>query len=185
MPTTPHAATAYPEEDLYIKSPAETRDLFLAEIEEMRAAHARENRTVVEQYEKLTGQYVAYATGVTGTGSQKTFTGGAVPPDLAALNKLGALGETAAWAPGNAVRLGDKSWAKWDGTKWVVALPTAWAGHTFTDFPGVTSATTPPASTGPDRLVANPTTAWTAGQQITVNGFPFTWSGSAWVVPTP
>lgn len=55
MPTTPHAATAYPEEDLYIKSPEETRDLYLAEIEEMRAAHARENRTVAEQYEKLTG----------------------------------------------------------------------------------------------------------------------------------
>lgn len=55
MPTTPHAATAYPEEDLYIKSPAETEALIRAEIEEIRDAHTRENRTVVEMYQKLTG----------------------------------------------------------------------------------------------------------------------------------
>lgn len=28
--------------------------------------------------------------------------------------------------------------------------------------------------------VASPTTAWTTGQQITVNGFAFNWSGTAW-----
>jgi hypothetical protein len=122
---------------------------------------------------------------VSGTGSQKTFTGGATPPTLEVLNSLGSLGQTSAWAAGNAVRLGDKSWARWDGAKWVVTQPTAWAGHTFTDFPGVTSASTPPAHTGADRLIPNPTAAWGAGQTVTVNGFPFTWTGTAWAVPTP
>jgi hypothetical protein len=181
MPSEPHAATAYPEEHLYIKSPEETSTLFNEAIDALRGRYETHADAVVTQYQKLTGQYVAYATGVTGTGSQRTFTGGAVPPDLAALNKLGALGETTAWAAGNAVRLGDKTWAKWDGAKWVVAVPTAWARHTFTGFDGVT-ATTPPTS---GALVANPTTAWTAGQTVTVNGFPFTWNGTAWVVPTP
>jgi hypothetical protein len=29
-------------------------------------------------------------------------------------------------------------------------------------------------------FIANPTSAWTTGQGIVVNGFAFNWSGSAW-----
>ena len=36
------------------------------------------------------------------------------------------------------------------------------------------------AKLGPLGYVADPTTAWTTGQKITVNGFDFNWSGTAW-----
>jgi hypothetical protein len=36
------------------------------------------------------------------------------------------------------------------------------------------------AKLGPLGFVAKPATAWTTGQKITVNGFDFNWSGTAW-----
>jgi hypothetical protein len=52
----------------------------------------------------------------------------------------------------------------------------------FTNVPTITASD----STNAGRLAGlgfavNPATAWTAGQQMTVNGFPFNWSGSQWV----
>ncbi len=42
-----------------------------------------------------------------------------VPADLTELQGLGALGNTAAWAEGEYVVLGDASEAYWDGSDWV------------------------------------------------------------------
>lgn len=60
------------------------------------------------------------ATGVT-PGEPGSFTpsGATVPYDLAALQDLGALGETTAWDTGEYVVLGDSSFAYWDGDGWV------------------------------------------------------------------
>ena len=60
------------------------------------------------------------ATGVT-PGAPGTWTpaDAEVPADLAALNALGALGQTTAWADGTFMTLGDGSSAYWDGTAWV------------------------------------------------------------------
>jgi len=40
------------------------------------------------------------------------------------------------------------------------------------------------AKLGPLGYVANPTSAWTTGQKITVNGYDFNWSGAAWAAGT-
>lgn len=59
-------------------------------------------------------------TGVTaGAPGAFTPTGAMLPYDLAALNGLGALGETAAWTTGQNVVLGDTHTAHWDGSAWV------------------------------------------------------------------
>ncbi len=44
----------------------------------------------------------------------------AVPPNLAALQALGALGETTAWTVGQNVVLGDSTLAHWGGAAWIV-----------------------------------------------------------------
>jgi hypothetical protein len=54
-------------------------------------------------------------------------------------------------------------------------------GDTFTGYPTITASDAPNAA----RLAglgftAEPTSAWTTGQKITVNGFQFNWAGSAW-----
>lgn len=61
-------------------------------------------------------------TGVTeGTPGSFTPAGAQVPADLAALQALGALGQTGAWATsGDFVVLGDASHAYWDGSAWTV-----------------------------------------------------------------
>jgi hypothetical protein len=48
-------------------------------------------------------------------------------------------------------------------------------------YPTVTASDAPNAAKlGPLGFVAVPTTAWTTGQKIVVNGFDFNWSGTAW-----
>jgi hypothetical protein len=180
MPTTPHDATVFPEDTLYIKSPAETEALILAELEEIRTSYTRNNNVVRKQYRDRAS---LWATGITGTNSQRSFTGGVVPDDLDTLKARGALGQSTAWGANDAIRLGDRTWAKWSGTAWIAAYPTALNGNVFTDWPGV-NATTPPLTTGMNRLLASPTSAWTGGNKITVNGFLFTWNGTAWVATT-
>lgn len=63
---------------------------------------------------------VGTATGAT-AGTPGTFAPpGAIPANLAALNTLGALGNTTAWTTGQNVVLGDASLAHWNATTWVV-----------------------------------------------------------------
>lgn len=50
-------------------------------------------------------------------GTPGSFTGG-TPGSLAALQTIGALGETTAWTTGQYVVLGDASQAHWDGDSW-------------------------------------------------------------------
>lgn len=62
--------------------------------------------------------YVA-PTGVTaGTPGSFSPGGATIPADLAALQALGALGQTTAWGTGEYVELGDSSKAHWDGAAW-------------------------------------------------------------------
>lgn len=50
-----------------------------------------------------------------------------------------------------------------------------------TGYPTITASTAPMAALLPGLgFIANPTSAWTTGQKITVNGFDFNWAGSAW-----
>ena len=53
-------------------------------------------------------------------------------------------------------------------------------GDVFTEATVTASDSTNAAKLGPLGYVANPTTAWTTGQKITVSGFLFNWSGTAW-----
>lgn len=54
-------------------------------------------------------------------------------------------------------------------------------GDVFTGYPDITASTAPNAGKLAGLgFVADPTTNWTIGQKITVNGFDFNWSGSAW-----
>lgn len=73
--------------------------------------------------------------------------------------------------------------AQWGDSQAVTSLPGAAApGNTYpVGYPTITASD----STNAARLaglgfVASPTSAWTTGQQITVMGFAFNWSGSAW-----
>lgn len=55
-------------------------------------------------------------------------------------------------------------------------------GDSFpTGYPDITASTAPNAAKLAGLgFVAAPTSAWTVGQKITVNGFDFNWSGAAW-----
>lgn len=53
-------------------------------------------------------------------------------------------------------------------------------GDVFTEATVTASDSTNAAKLGPLGYVANPTTAWTTGQKITVSGFQFNWTGTAW-----
>ena len=53
-------------------------------------------------------------------------------------------------------------------------------GDVFTEATITASDSTNAAKLGPLGYVANPNTAWTTGQKITVSGFSFNWSGTAW-----
>ena len=55
-------------------------------------------------------------------------------------------------------------------------------GTSFANEPTVTASdSTNAARLGPLGYVAIPTSNWTTGQKITVNGFVFNWNGSTWV----
>jgi hypothetical protein len=59
-------------------------------------------------------------------------------------------------------------------------------GDVFPNEPTITASDTANAAKlGPLGYVANPATAWTSGQHITVNGFQFSWTGSFWVAGSP
>lgn len=54
-------------------------------------------------------------------------------------------------------------------------------GAVFPYEPTVTAQdSTNAAKLGPLGYVASPTSNWTTGQKITVNGFNFNWTGAAW-----
>lgn len=53
-------------------------------------------------------------------------------------------------------------------------------GDVFTEATVTASDSTNAAKLGPLGYVASPTTNWTTGQKITVTGYLFNWSGSAW-----
>lgn len=54
-------------------------------------------------------------------------------------------------------------------------------GEVFPTEPTITASdASNAAKLGPLGYVASPATAWTTGQQITVNSFAFHWSGAAW-----
>ena len=53
-------------------------------------------------------------------------------------------------------------------------------GASFVEPTVVAQDSTNAARLGPLGYVALPTSAWTSGQAITVSGFLFNWSGSAW-----
>jgi hypothetical protein len=54
-------------------------------------------------------------------------------------------------------------------------------GNVYPNEPTVTASdSTNAAKLGPLGYVAVPSTAWTTGQAITVNGFAFSWDGAAW-----
>ena len=54
-------------------------------------------------------------------------------------------------------------------------------GDVFPNEPTITASdATNAAKLGPLGYVAEPTTAWTTGQGITVNGYAFHWAGAAW-----
>jgi hypothetical protein len=54
-------------------------------------------------------------------------------------------------------------------------------GAFFPNEPTVTAQDAPNAAKlGPLGYVASPTSNWTTGQRITVNGFLFNWTGAAW-----
>jgi hypothetical protein len=58
-------------------------------------------------------------------------------------------------------------------------------GTTFPNEPTVTASDAPNAAKlGPLGYVASPTSNWTTGQKITVNGFAFNWNSTAWVAGT-
>jgi len=110
------------------------------------------------------------------------------PEDLAALQGLGALGNTTAWTPGQFVILGDGSEAYWDGDSWVQGRAPA----VLTSFTAGRPATPVPTNSAiPDTLAellamvpavtANPTTAWAADQYAQLGSEEVTWSGAAWV----
>jgi len=74
---------------------------------------------------------------------------------------------------GNMSNILDKS----SGTSRAKASP----GNKFPNEPTITASdATNAAKLGPLGYVAVPATAWTTGQKITVNGFDFNWSGTAW-----
>lgn len=57
----------------------------------------------------------------------------------------------------------------------------AQSGTSFPNEPTVTASDAPNAAKlGPLGYVASPTSNWTTGQKITVNGFAFNWTGAAW-----
>ncbi|QGZ16711.1 hypothetical protein PBI_DEWDROP_63 [Microbacterium phage Dewdrop] len=58
---------------------------------------------------------------------------------------------------------------------------TAFPGAVFPSFPTITASdATNAARLAPLGFVATPTTAWTAGQKITVGTYAFMWNGTAW-----
>ena len=58
-------------------------------------------------------------------------------------------------------------------------------GAVFPTEPTVTASDVPNAAKLAGLgYVAVPTTAWTTGQKITVNGFAFNWDGAAWAAGT-
>jgi hypothetical protein len=109
------------------------------------------------------------------------------PADLAALQAVGAAGNTTKWAAGQFVTLRDGSEAYWTGTAWAegrapaaVITPTgATAGTPGTFTP---SGATPPATlAGLSGITASPTTAWTTGQRVVLgNSTTAYWNGTTW-----
>lgn len=76
------------------------------------------NASAHEVIEGGGGTATGNPTGVTPGTPGDFVPSGAVPANLAALQALGALGETTAWTTGQYVSLGDASSAHWDGDSW-------------------------------------------------------------------
>ena len=105
-------------------------------------------------------------------------------------NDLGTLKFTATpstpWTHGDHITVGGFAF-HWDGTAWAAgAAPAidkgaAAPGDAFPAEAGVNAEDAPNAAKlAGANFVANPTTAWTTGQSITVGTYAFHWDGSAW-----
>lgn len=129
-------------------------------------------------------------------GAPGSFTppGSTVPADLTALQALGDLGQTTAWAGNEYVVLGDGSSATWDGSDWAVwTAPTnVYPDTVVAGSPGTFSNAAFPTATVdiPDDLATlqglgdlGQTTAWTTGQYVDLGDASTAhWDGSAWAV---
>lgn len=110
-----------------------------------------------------------------------------VPDDLAEINSLGALGNTAAWATDEHVLLEGGTSAYWDGSAWVAGRAPATTTPTGVTA-GAPGSFTPAGSTAPADLAAlqalgalGQTTAWTPGQCVDLTDSSRAhWDGSAW-----
>lgn len=123
---------------------------------------------------------------VPGTPGYFTPPGATVPANLAALQALGALGETTAWAPGEFVWLADGSRAYWTGS--------AWAKGALGDPTGVTEglpgAFTPGGSVVPLNIAVLKTlgplgesSAWRVGQWVELQDTSDAWwNGTEWLL---
>lgn len=109
------------------------------------------------------------------------------PANLAALTLAGALGNTAAWTPGQYVVLGDSTEAYWDSNSWELGRAPASVIAATTATMGTPGSYGPPGAANPANLAAMtsitaiPTTAWTTGSYVNVaDGSRANWTGSAW-----
>jgi hypothetical protein len=111
-----------------------------------------------------------------------------VPNDLAALQALGAVGQSTPWTAGQYIVLGNTQPAYWDGAQWQLGIAPV--------TPVVTQGSPGTVSPVPFNLASlqaygslGQTTAWPPGSSITLgNGQQAHWNGSAWVAgpaPTP
>jgi hypothetical protein len=67
------------------------------------------------------------------------------------------------------------------GSEQAVARSDANPGDTFPADTDITASdSTNAAKLAGEGFVANPQTAWTTGQKITIGSFTFNWSGTAW-----
>jgi hypothetical protein len=120
-----------------------------------------------------------------GIPAQFTPPGATVPKNLAALQALGALGETTAWTSGQFVWLADGSRAYWNGTAWVKGGVNDPTGVTE----GVPGAFTPPTCFIPLDLkvlrsigALGETTAWRIGQYVNLQNLTRAWwTGTEWI----
>lgn len=110
-----------------------------------------------------------------------------LPADLAALNDLGALGQTTAWTVGQYVELDDESDAYWDGEDWQEG--TAPTGPPTGVTAGIPGAFTPEGATVPANITAlraldlledGVDPAWTEGQYVVIGSGNVHWDGSDW-----
>lgn len=112
--------------------------------------------------------------------------GATVPANLAAMSGITAI-PTTKWLTDEYVNTADNSPTYWSGSAWTLGkAPAPVKGSARPDdvFPAEPTVTAEDATNAAKLAglgyVANPTSAWTTGQQITIGTYHFNWSGTAW-----